>query len=289
MTSPPPLRVASTPSGAPGCQQATDRPRSSVTSCGSSVRHRAEASGQRAAYAHPGGWAPGPTGCPGIVASGSVQVGGHVRHGREERPGVGVLRTAGVGALGVDQVGDGELLDDPAGVHDDDAVADLPHDGDVVADEEQRRVLLALHLLEEGQDLRLDGDVERRGRLVRDDQPRGAHQAHADHGPLAHAAGELERVLPRPALGVADAHGVEPVHRAGERALAVQPLVVAGDLGQLGADPHGGVEGGHRVLEDHRQRGAQQLVVPGRRSSSRRAGRPRRRRAGRRPPARAPR
>ena len=43
--------------------------------------------------------------------------------------------------------------------------------------------------------LALDRDVQRGGGLVGDQQRRGAHQPHADHRPLPHAAGELVRVL----------------------------------------------------------------------------------------------
>ena len=48
-------------------------------------------------------------------------------------------------------------------------------------------------------DLRLHGDVERRRRLVGDQQLGIAQQAHGDGDPLAHAAAELVRVLIRAA------------------------------------------------------------------------------------------
>ena len=44
------------------------------------------------------------------------------------------------------------------------------------------------------QDLGLDRHVERRRRLVGDEDPRVAGQRHRDHRPLAHAAGELVRI-----------------------------------------------------------------------------------------------
>ena len=48
------------------------------------------------------------------------------------------------------------------------------------------------------QDLRLRGHVERRGRLVGDQDARIAGERHGDHHPLAQAAGELERILVDP-------------------------------------------------------------------------------------------
>src|SRR3990170_3451222 len=45
------------------------------------------------------------------------------------------------------------------------------------------------------QDLRLHGHIERRRRLVRDDQRGVEHERHRDHDTLLLAAGELERVM----------------------------------------------------------------------------------------------
>ena len=47
------------------------------------------------------------------------------------------------------------------------------------------------------EDLRLDRDVERRRRLVGDQQQRIAGQRHGDHHALAHAAGQLVRIVAR--------------------------------------------------------------------------------------------
>ena len=45
------------------------------------------------------------------------------------------------------------------------------------------------------EDLRLDGDVERGGGLVGDQEPRVAGERHRDHHALAHAARELVRIV----------------------------------------------------------------------------------------------
>ena len=54
---------------------------------------------------------------------------------------------------------------------------------------------LALELGEQVHDLRLHRHVERRGRLVGDQHLRVQRQRHRDHDALAHAAGELVRVV----------------------------------------------------------------------------------------------
>ena len=63
------------------------------------------------------------------------------------------------------------------------------------------------------EDLRLHGDVEGGGRLVGEQQRRAAGQGDGDHHALAHAAGQLVRVLVEPALGLGDADVVEQLRR----------------------------------------------------------------------------
>ena len=65
---------------------------------------------------------------------------------------------------------------------------------------------LRLQLLEQLEDLRLGGDVERGGRLVGDDQRGLQRQRHGDHHALALAAGQLVRVAGQDALGLGQAH-----------------------------------------------------------------------------------
>ncbi len=117
-----------------------------------------------------------------------------------------------------------------------------------------------LDLLDQVQDLALDRHVEGRGRLVRDQQLRPAGQRHRDHHALPHAAGELVRVLLQPPLGRRDTDVAEGVD--GDRlGLGLVGLVVEADrLGQLVADREHGVEARHRLLEDHRDLPAADVV-----------------------------
>jgi hypothetical protein len=70
--------------------------------------------------------------------------------------------------------GRARLLDQPPRVHHGDPVAEAGRDGEVVGHEQHREAALALKLPQEGQDLRLGGDVERGGRLVGDEERRRA-------------------------------------------------------------------------------------------------------------------
>ena len=111
------------------------------------------------------------------------------------------------------------LLDDPPEVHDGDRVADVVDDAEVVGDEQQPGVALAGEADEEVGDLRLGRGVERRDRLVGDDDLRVGRQRPGDGDALALAAGELERIA------VGD-RPVEPdlLEQRGDLALALAPV-----------------------------------------------------------------
>jgi hypothetical protein len=76
-----------------------------------------------------------------------------------------------------------------------------------------------LDVLQQFQDLRLDGDVQRRGRLVGDQHLSGrAGERHGDHHALAHAARQLVGVFVEPLTCVRDAHPDERFERLHPRA-----------------------------------------------------------------------
>ena len=85
------------------------------------------------------------------------------RHGREQSLGVGMPRRG-------EYLLSGPHLDDLAEIHDGDTMRHVLDDRQIVADEEQRKAELALQILQQVDDLRLDRDVERGDRLVADDQ-----------------------------------------------------------------------------------------------------------------------
>ena len=139
-------------------------------------------------------------------------------------------------------------LDELPEVHHRDAVAEELHRREVVRDEQAREAELLLQRPEEVEDRCLDGDVERRHRLVGDQQARRDAERPRQADPLALPARELVRVAVAK-LG-AQADRVEelddaPVERrpAGE---PVQPQRLADDL----AARHPRVQRGVGVLED---------------------------------------
>ena len=158
----------------------------------------------------------------------------------------------GIGMSGrVENVGLGAELDQVAGVHDGDAVGDVRNDGEIVRDEEHRQSEFVAEVVEQVEDLLLNGDIERGGGLVGNEQLRAVDDGHGDHDALAHASGELMRITAGALFGVGDgnvAHASDrlaPCFRFGDAVMSED------GFGDLVADTHDRVEGGHGLLENH--------------------------------------
>jgi len=94
--------------------------------------------------------------------------------------------------------------------------------------------------------------MERPCSVRSDEQPGAVDDRHGDQDALALAAGELVRVVAEAAFGVGQAdllHGLEDLRR--DRPARDAGVVGADGLGDLRADRHHRVQGGHRLLEDH--------------------------------------
>ena len=146
----------------------------------------------------------------------------------------------------------GTLLDLLALVHHQDAVGDLGDHTHVVGNENHPHVHLALQLTDQGKDLRLDRDIERRGRLIGDEQRRLAGQRHGDHHPLPHAAGQLVRIAIHHRAGLGNAHELQQAQCLGARGRRARPLVQPDRFRDLITGGEHRVERRHGLLEDHR-------------------------------------
>ncbi len=124
-------------------------------------------------------------------------------------------------------------------------------DAEVVGDQDQTHVQLALELGQQVHHLGLDGHVESRGRLVGDDQVRLQRDRHGDHDALTHTAREVVRVVVHALRGGRDLDLVHQLDGLEPGFLLRRTLVDAEHLAQLVADAEHRVEGGQRVLEDH--------------------------------------
>ena len=219
---------------------------------GRSVRQRAKACAQRGWKAQPAGMALSRGIEPGICVRRSARAA--LRRDRAHQAlRIGMARPLHHVAHRAD-------LDDAAGIHDRHAVGGLGDHAHVVRDQHDGRAALTAQPLEQLDDLRLDRHVERRGRLVGDQQLGLGAQGQRQHHALAHAARELVRVAVDARPRALDADLLQqrdgPLARLGLR----DRLVRADRLDDLVADPVKRVEAGQRVLEHHADAGAAHLA-----------------------------
>ena len=127
-------------------------------------------------------------------------------------------------------------------------VGDVLDDRQVVGDEQVGETAVALEVLEQVDHLRLHGDVERRHRLVADDEARLHGERARDADALALAAGELVRVAGR-VLG-AQSDFLEQLPDASVRVGSFGEPVDGQSLAHDRADRHARVERRERILKD---------------------------------------
>ncbi len=137
-------------------------------------------------------------------------------------------------------------------LHNDNLVCDIGDHGQVVTDEKHADVPLFSQLGNQPENLCLQRDVERGCGLVRDKQRRLVDERHGNHHALAHAAGKLVRVVVYRGVRIANADFFEARDSALAGLALAYALVQPQGFHDLLADGHVGVEAGHRVLEDHR-------------------------------------
>ena len=137
-------------------------------------------------------------------------------------------------------------LDDLAEVHHRDEVGDVTDDREVVRDEDVRQTELLLQVLEQVDDAGLDRHVERRHRLVEDQQLGIERERASDADALTLAAGELVRIAVR-VLGVQPTSSISSLTRASTFRLL--RLVDAHRLADDRRHRHARVERRVRVLE----------------------------------------
>ena len=141
-------------------------------------------------------------------------------------------------------------LDDLPGVHHAHPVRHARDHAEVVGDQQHPHPLPALDIGKQVEHLGLDGDVERRRRLVGDQQLRTSGERHRDHDALLHAAGKLERIVLQASRRVGNAHRLEQAGGLVTCGIAVEAMVRE-PLDDLRADRHHRIEAGRRLLEDH--------------------------------------
>ncbi|MNI08007.1 hypothetical protein D3C73_610300 [compost metagenome] len=167
-----------------------------------------------------------------------------LRHGRQKRTGIGmfcagkeIVRRAGLDLL--------------AAIHDDGAVGNFRDHAHVMGDEEDRHALLFLQRLDQLKNLRLDGDVERGCRLVRDQQLGITGKRDGDDDALAHAARKVHRIFVEARLGRGNPNLFEKPYGFSLSLAFRHAAMLTQHFGDLLTDLQDRVERGHRFLKDH--------------------------------------
>src|SRR5262249_36477966 len=175
------------------------------------------------------------------------------RHRRHQCLGVGMQRCG----IKIARSGD---LDDLAEIHHRDAGADVLDDREVVGDKDVGQAELLLQLLQQIDDLRLDGHVERGYRLSAKDKRRRYREGARIPDPLPLPAGELMRVSPN-VFGT-QPHGFEKLaDPVLELPPALRQTMNYERLADDGADCHAWIERRVRVLKDDLHLSAQDAQI----------------------------
>ena len=154
-------------------------------------------------------------------------------------------------------------FDDASALHDHDLVGALAGDGEIVGDEEDAHPGLGAQLVEEVEDLLLDGDVEGGSGFIGDEQARTQRDGGGNEHPLPHPARELVRELIGPLLRLVDA---DPVQQLDDLSTSLCPVGSAVDAQRLGdgfPDRLQRIERGPWVLWDIADLGTAHTAPPG--------------------------
>ena len=143
------------------------------------------------------------------------------------------------------------LLHNPPRVHDGDLVTDPGNDAHVVGDEDDRSAGALLKILDQVENLSLDGHVQGRCRFVRDEELRLTEKRHRDHDPLLHPSGQLVRIRGEALFRIRDPHRSEHLCGALARLCSFQSETELQHLSHLSLDREHRVQRGHGILEDH--------------------------------------
>ena len=164
-------------------------------------------------------------------------------------PGIDASRRRVYGSRGLVKISSEDAASTSSPVlHDADVVADEPHHGEVVRDEQVAQAVLALQVAQKRQHLVLDQHVERRDRLVAHDEVGRERERPRDRDALALTARQLGRIAAQHRLRQRDV--VEQLPHARRALLGRSALVEVEGLGDDPLDREHRVQRRVRVLED---------------------------------------
>ncbi|OPZ97699.1 MAG: hypothetical protein BWY71_01527 [Planctomycetes bacterium ADurb.Bin412] len=120
-----------------------------------------------------------------------------------------------------------------------------------MCNQQHRHVILFLEVFDQVEDLRLDRNIQGRGRLIGDQQGRVAAQRHGNHHPLPHPAGHLVRIGADPLLRIGHPDQPQHLHRSFPCLMSLFILMEFHGLHDLVPHRIDRIQAGHRFLKDH--------------------------------------
>ena len=136
-------------------------------------------------------------------------------------------------------------------VHHRDLIRGVGNDAHVMGDQDHTDLALICKLLDQVEHLRLNRNIQSRGRLIGDNHSRLRAQSKRDHHTLAHAAGKLVGVLVKPNGRVWDRHTIQKRDGPLFGVRCGKPKMQLDRLNQLLTHCEERVERGERILKDH--------------------------------------
>lgn len=142
-------------------------------------------------------------------------------------------------------------FNDAAAAHDGHTMGQGCNRRQIMANPDESRAELCNEFLHLRKDFGLHGHIERRRRLVADDQFGAMQKSDGDGDTLAHATGKLVGIVVDLLLGIGNAHLRQRIDGAPARLLGAHLLMRFDRQTDLGADRQHRVQRHHRILKDH--------------------------------------
>ena len=133
-------------------------------------------------------------------------IGGDMRHAGNQPTRVGMRGRP-------DDIGNAPFLDPPPGIHHQHPLRHLGDSTHIMGDQDDRGLELCAKIAQQSEYLGLNGDVERRGRFIGNQDFRLAGKGNGDHHPLPLATRQLMRIIINPRRGVWNPHRFHQVDR----------------------------------------------------------------------------
>ena len=134
-----------------------------------------------------------------------------------------------------------------------------------MGDQNDGGIQLGPKIAQQGKDFRLYRHIQRRCRLVGDQNLRFACKGDGNHHPLTLTTRQLVRIIINPCRCIGNPHRLEQFQCAPAGRCIVNPAMQAQHFDDLLANGKNRVERGHRLLKDHRDLIAPQAPQPCRR------------------------